>query len=299
MKAQSLLRALLLPLLGLLCTGCQVTLKNLTPAKIPENPSGIYTFTMAAKFPKAKYVGRNSMKVNIVIGGETHLMRKTSKDLNIFKVDYKMPAGYTEASYYYTLDYDSYSESKPKHKSIKSGLFSSRLVNRYILQIESSRGPVGAEISVIGRGFSPSDTIAFGSVEIPINYHSGTSLSFVVPSLASGRNHALTLQTDQGALPIGYFQIDTSTISVLPNSLSLNSGERDMLVFSIEFKAPSGGFLIPVTTDIPDSVIMPEVIIPEGAQSVNVPIEGGKTGRGTLYIEAPGFNTLEIPITVY
>ncbi len=299
MKAQSLLRALLLPLLGLLCTGCQVTLKNLTPAKIPENPSGIYTFTMAAKMPKVKYVGKNSMKVNIVIGGETHLMRKTSEDVNIFKVDYKMPAGYTEATYYYTLDYDSYSERSPKRKSVKSGLFSSQLVNRYILQMESYRGPVGAEVSVIGRGFSPSDTITFGSVEIPINYHSGTSLSFIVPGLSSGQNYTLTLRTDQGDLPIGNFRIDTSTITVLPNLLSLNSGERDMLVFYIDFKAYSGGFLIPVTTDIPDSVIMPEVIIPEGAQSVNVPIEGGVTGRGKLYIEAPGFNTLEIPITVY
>lgn len=296
MKAQSLLRVLLLPLLGLLCTGCQVTLRNLTPAKIPENPSGIYTFTMAAKIPKR---GNVSTKAYIVIGGETHPMRKTSEDFNIFKVDYKIPAGYSEATYYYTLESDSYSENSPKFKSIKSDLFSSQLVNRYILQMESYRGPVGAEVAVIGRGFSPTDTIIFGSVEIPIIHHSGSSISFLVPSLPPDQKYTLTLRSDQVDLPIGNFQIDISNITVTPKSLRLTSGDRKTLEFSIEYNAPPGGFLIPVTTNIPESIIMPEVIIPEGSRSVNVNIEGGETGMGKLYVEAPGFNTIEMLIMVY
>ena len=44
---------------------------------------------------------------------------------------------------------------------------------------------------------------------------------------------------------------------------------------------------------------MPEVIIPEGSRSVNVNIEGGETGMGKLYVEAPGFNTIELLIMVY
>ncbi len=296
MKAQSLLRVLLLPLLGILCTGCQVTMRNLTPAKIPENPSGIYTFTMAAKIPKR---GSASVKAYIVIGGETHIMRKSSEDVNIFKIDFKIPAGYSEATYYYTVDYDSDSESRSKSKSIKSGLFTSRLVNRYVLQMESYRGPVGAEVAVIGRGFSPSDSIIFGSLEIPIIYHSGSSLSFLVPSLTSDQDYTLTLRSNRVDLPIGNFQIDTSYITVTPKSMRLTSGDSKTLEFSIEFNAPPGGFLIPATTNIPESIIMPEVIIPEGSRTVKVNIEGGETGMGKLYIDAPGFNPVELLIIVY
>ena len=37
--------------------------------------------------------------------------------------------------------------------------------------------------------------------------------------------------------------------------------------------APMGGLYINVTTDIPSSVIMPEVIIPETARTVNIAVQ--------------------------
>ena len=299
MKTQSLLRAILFLIPGLLFTGCRVTMKNLTPERIPQNPSGIYTFTMAAKIPVKRNIAGDTLKAYITIGGDTHEMHKSSVEKHIYKIDYKIPLDFSEAKYYFNVDYGLYSDRDYVVHSKNSPLFTTRLVNRYVIQLNAQRGPVGVEIGVIGRGFSPSDTIIFGNAEVPINYHSGNSLSFIVPSIASGISYNVTMRTDQGYLPIGNFLVDTSYITVSPKGLRMSPGDRETLEFSIEFNAPPGGFLIPVTTNIPNSIIMPEVIIPEGSQSVKVPIEGGDTGMGKLYIDALGFNSVELPIIIY
>ena len=44
---------------------------------------------------------------------------------------------------------------------------------------------------------------------------------------------------------------------------------------------------------------MPEVIIPGGARSVSVTVEGGAPGTGYLYMEAAGFGAVQVPIRVY
>ena len=53
-----------------------------------------------------------------------------------------------------------------------------------------------------------------------------------------------------------------------------------------------------LTTDIPNSIIMPEVLIPEGARTVSATIEGDKVGSGHLYINAKGLPELVIPVTI-
>ncbi len=71
-----------------------------------------------------------------------------------------------------------------------------------------------------------------------------------------------------------------------------------MLVFSVNATAPEGGLYIDVTTDSPESIVMPEVIIPQGARSVNVPVEAGSAGSGRLFIEMSGYNKVTVPVTV-
>jgi hypothetical protein len=66
----------------------------------------------------------------------------------------------------------------------------------------------------------------------------------------------------------------------------------------MDHPAPSGGLYLNVTTDIPNSVIMPEVIIPEAARTVSISIQGGEPGTGSLYVQGAGMNELVIPITV-
>jgi hypothetical protein len=55
---------------------------------------------------------------------------------------------------------------------------------------------------------------------------------------------------------------------------------------------------INVTTDIPNSVIMPEVRLATGEDSATVAIEGGEPGKGHLYVSAQGFDELTVPIEV-
>ena len=107
------------------------------------------------------------------------------------------------------------------------------------------------------------------------------------------------LRTDQGELPIGDFYVDSASFNVVPGSVNLASGQRDILIFQLYSEAPASGLYIDITTDIPDSIIMSEVIIPGGKRSVSVPVEGGAPGNGYLYMEAAGFGTVQVPIRVY
>ena len=59
-----------------------------------------------------------------------------------------------------------------------------------------------------------------------------------------------------------------------------------------------GGTLLDVTTDVPESVIMPEVVIPQGQTYVSVTVEGGKTGTGNLFLKGFGSGEVTIPVTV-
>jgi hypothetical protein len=62
--------------------------------------------------------------------------------------------------------------------------------------------------------------------------------------------------------------------------------------------AGTGGQLLDITTDVPDAVIMPEVVIPAGQNSVSVTVEGGKAGSGSLFLKGYGAGELSVPVTV-
>jgi hypothetical protein len=59
-----------------------------------------------------------------------------------------------------------------------------------------------------------------------------------------------------------------------------------------------GGTLLDVTTNIPESVIMPEVVIPQGQSSISVPVKGGRDGIGKLFIKGYSNADITVPITV-
>ena len=110
-------------------------------------------------------------------------------------------------------------------------------------------------------------------------------LQFVVPELRPDFGYGIEVRSTTRAQTAGYLRIDpASPLSVLPNQLSLEPGQRQALAFALDYPAPDGGLYINVTTDIPGSIIMPEVLIPEGARSVSAVIEGGKVGSGHLFI---------------
>ena len=301
MKIKSHLSVLALLAAVLVLSGCAKNVKNLTPLEFPQNPSNIYTLSVEIREKKDLGVVKDSMRPKVVIDGESRLMTRSPIGDHIWDYEYKMPSGRQNAVYYFDVEYEVYTAKSTKVKSItfpKGGLLKFTLINRYVVTLESNRGPVGSKIALIGRGFSPSDRVFVGGLFASSEFHSPNALSFFVPSLPAGSAYNVTVRADSGEMMVGSFRVDSAQMQVLPRSVNVASGGRSTLIFSIPTAAPMGGLPVEITTNIPDSVILPEVIIPAGARSVNVPLEGGTPGIGILYVETPGFSPLEVPIQV-
>ena len=298
----SLARKFLLSLsvaLGLLlATGCQtIVLSNLTPASLPENPSQIYTITLRVT-PKSSTIPAASIKPRLIIDGQSFDMKRSAMGENLFEYDYRVPAGREEIAYYFVVNYQVEGNGAMTPGEAYTGVTHAQIVHRYVLSLEVNRGPVGARISVLGRGFTPQDVVYFDGNPTRTVFESPNAISFFVPALPGGQNYKVTLGSASGNSPVGTFRIDATTLNVSPSSLSLRTGERQNITFSVPNAAPPGGLLLDLTTDIPDSVIMPEIIVPQGQTSVTVSVEGGRPGNGSLFIKGFGAGEITVPVTV-
>jgi len=282
--------------LAALIPGCKSPITNITSETVPENPSQIYTITTRIK-PRESWQVKADIRVQIVINGEIHDMRRSTFSDEIYEYDFAMPPGVTEAAYYVLLNYDvPGSQGSPK-RGYYSPLTRIKLTNRYVFTIEANRGPTGARIGVVGRGFTPQDVVYLDSTPTRTVYESQNSVSFQVPAIPSG-NYRVTLNSPAGNQDIGTFHVDGVALTVTPSSLSIRRGEKASLLFSIGTPAPAGGLLVNVTTDVPHSVIMPEVIIPAGQTSVNVSVQGGEPASGSLFVGAAGKGEITVPVSV-
>ena len=273
--------------LGLaLLTGCEeVKITNLTPTSLPVNPSQTYTFSARIK-PK------------IIIDGQSHPMLPSPLGQDIYEFDYQIPAGRSDVAYYYLVNFDVNFDHKQSTRETYTGLQHATLASRYVLSLEASRGPVGARLGVLGRGFTPQDVVYVGGTPARTVYESPNAVSFFVPALPPARNYDVVLNGANGTQAVGTFRVDAASLSVMPTALNLRSGERQTLVFTTPQPAPGGGLLLDVTTDVPESIIMPEVIVPAGSSTVSVTVEGGLPGSGQLFLRGYGAGEITIPITV-
>jgi hypothetical protein len=289
----------LVAFLGLaLLSGCDtVVLTNLTAPSFPENPSQIYTFTLRVT-PKSNAVVASSLAPKIVIDGQNFPMKRSAFGEGVYEFEYQLPNGRDEVAYYFLVPYKIETQNGSTESEVYTEIVRAKIVRRYVLSLEVNRGPVGARISVLGRGFSPQDTIYFEDLPTRTTYESPNSLSFFVPALEASRNYRVQLGSAAGNSPVGTFRIDPSSLTVAPTSLTLRGGERQPLTFNVPVSAPPGGLLIDVTTDVPESVIMPEIIVPQGQTSVTVTVEGGKPGNGSLFLKGFGAGEVTIPVTV-
>jgi hypothetical protein len=119
-----------------------------------------------------------------------------------------------------------------------------------------------------------------------------------MPAVDPNKNYQVTVNGSAGNSPVGTFRVDAATVSVSPTSLSLRTGERQTLSFTIPNPAPPGGTLLDITTDVPESVIMPEVIVPQGQTNIGITVEGGRPGNGNLFLKGFGSGELTIPVSV-
>lgn len=279
-------------------TGCQsVALTNMTPSSLPENPSGIYTFTLRVA-PKSSSVVPDSITPQVIVGAQAHDMHRSEVSTEIYEFDYKLPPYQSDIGYYYLVNYNMSGELNSSAHQAYTDVIHTTIVSRYVLSLEVNRGPVGARIGILGRGFTPQDVVGFDGTPVRTVFESPTSLGFFVPALTPGKNYNVTIAGAAGNTVVGSFRIDSSDVTVEPASLALAPGQSQSLTFSIPNPAASGGLLLDITTDVPESVIMPEVVVPAGLTSVTVTVTGGKPGAGSLFLKGYGTGEVTIPVTV-
>ncbi len=286
-------------LIGLaLLSGCEtVTLTNLTPSSMPENPSQIYTFTLRVT-PRTHTVPPSSVAPHIVIDGKNFDMKKSPIGEGLYEFDYQVGAGRDELAYYYLVNYSVEGNNQVSPAEAYTEVTRAKIVRRYVLSLEVNRGPVGARISIVGRGFTPNDVVSFNGTPARMAFESPNSIAFFVPPVEGGRNYQVTLSSTAGNSPVGTFRVDASSVTVFPSALSLTTGGRSQLTFTLPNPAPPGGTLLDVTTDIPESVIMDEVKVAGGQTSATITVEGGKAGTGSLFLKGFGAGEITVPVTV-
>jgi len=279
-------------------TGCkEFVITNLTPSQLPSNPSGIYTFS--AKFePKSRGFVEGSLQPQIVIDGQIHDLQASPVGPNIYEFDYRIPGGRSSVSYYFLATYEVSFSGRGNMRDAYSPVSTASLTSRQVLSMIANRGPVGARIGVVGQGFTAQDVVTLNGQPTRTVFESVNSMSFFVPSVPPGRNYQVAISGPAGSKPVGTFRVDAIGIDIFPASLVLAQGETQNLTFNLPNAAPAGGLLLDITTDVPDSVIMPEVFVPAGSNSVTVPVRGGAPGSGALYLAGFGGGEIAIPLTV-
>ena len=280
----------------LLLAGCNLTITNLTPTTVPQNPSQIYTIT-ASFHPTSNRVDTASITPRIIIDGRSQPMTKSNVRGDVWEFDYQLPAGHTSASYYFICDYKMEDQTDSRPNEVYSELQTMNIAGRYVIRAEAMRAPVGSRVSVLGAGFSTADIVYFNQTPTRTVFESPSSLSFFVPPVAPGQSYTLSVTGPAGTLDVGTFRVDAISFQVTPTALTLRTGEQQAMTFTIPQPAPAGGMLIDVTTDIPASVIMPEVMVQAGQMSVTVPVQGGNPGVGSLFFRSSAGESA-VPVTV-
>lgn len=278
-------------------TGCNLGITNLTPSVLPENPSQIYTLSTRVK-PKSVNIVPGSLTVRIIVDAQSFEMRKAALGADIYEFDYQLPAGRTELAYYFLVNYKFENQGIIVPREEFTDVIRSKIVGRYVLSLETNRGPVGARVSVLGRGFTAQDTVTFDGTPARTVFDSANALSFFVPALETGRNYKVEIAGANGVSIVGTFRIDPTSLTVSPTELSLTKGQSQALTFTLPSPAPTGGLLLDITTDAPDSVIMPEVVVEAGSTSAVVNVTGGKPGSGSLFLKGFGSGEITVPVTV-
>ena len=280
-------------------TGCSVKILDRTPAIATASPTGNYTLRAQALINK-KTVDRSSLEAFVVIDGEQFPMTTDLAESGFFAFDYQPPVDDLSTRFYYVLNYQTQAhEAAPVPRQIISDLYQVEFPNPIRLSLNTRRAAIGSRVAVRGQEFSSKDIIFVDAVAAQTSFISPTELQFIVPDATPGHGYAVEVRSLKHAQIAGHLRIDPANpLSVLPNRLDLQSGERQALAFALNEPAPIGGLYLNITTDIPDNIIMPEVLIPEGARTVSASIEGDKVGNGHLFISASNLPELVIPITI-
>jgi hypothetical protein len=270
---------------------------NMTPNVMPQNQSNIYTIAMAVRGIDGD-VSQKSIKPYVVVNGEKHEMKRHPDGNSVFVYDYRF-SGIGVIPYYFEVVYEINRNGDMRKKIAKSDLFSTAVTDKYIFALDANRGPVGAPVNVIGYGLTRMDKVRFGGRVIQTDWLSSGAIQFVVPSVECNSEYEVYLLTNRKELLAGTFFVDEAVLRCSTDFIRLANGESQRVVFMLDYPAPTGGVEVEVATDIPDSIIMPDVHFMPGERTVSVNITGGEeSANGTLFVQANGFSSLEIPVEI-
>jgi hypothetical protein len=247
--------------------------------------------------PKTSAIVPGTLVTRLIIDGKNFEMEPSSLGQDIYEYDFPLPPGRSQIAYYFLVTYQIENNGVVAAREAYTGVRSLGVVGRYVLSLEVNRAPVGAKVSVLGRGFTTNDIVYFDDTPARTVYESPNSLGFFVPPVAPNKTYRVSLGGAAGS-PVGTFRVDGGSVSVSPASLTLRPRETQSLTFTIPNVAPAGGLLLDVTTDVPESVIMSEVLVPAGQTTVTVNIQGGRPGTGSLFLKGYGSGEVTVPVTV-
>ena len=281
-------------LLGL--AGCAQTLTNITPEIAQRNPSDLYRFTTQCNVLKSK-VNPGSFDLNLVIDGEKHPLKSEPLTPTFFYYDHILDEKRTEAKYYFELNYQLNNRGKLRNYSAKTPLATFKIEERCCFCLDNERAPVGSTIKILGRGFTSGDRVVVGEYNAIATLESENVLTFTIPPVIANKAYPVYVICNTQKTFAGNLLVDNSRFIIEPGLVEVTKGEK--ISFTVETIAPVAADLyVNVTTNIPDSVIMPEVIIKAGETSATVEIEGGEPGKGKLFVSAQGFDEVKVPINV-
>jgi hypothetical protein len=298
MEVLSRLDKILFLAIAIFLGGCaEENICDMTPNIMPQNQSNIYTITMGMRGTDGGIL-QKTIRPYVVINGEKREMKKHPDGNNIFVYDHQFYDIGT-IPYYFEVVYEIHRNESIREKIAKSELHSLTITNKYIFALDANRGPVGAKVNVVGCGLGKNDKVRMGRHIIPSNWLSAGAIEFTVPPIDCDREYEVFLLSNRKELFAGTFFIDASVLHCSSDYIRLNNGESQRLVFMLDQAAPEGGIVVDVTTDIPESIIMPEIRFMPGERTVSVNAKGSdQSGKGTLYVNAKGFASLEIPMEI-
>ena len=272
---------------------------NRTPPEFPPSPTGTYPLEAQVDFNQ-KTVLPDSFKAFVVIDGQQYPMTRNPSGDHLFTYDYQPPAEKLIVRFYYVLSYlEATGDEAPELKEIISGLYQTELPNTVILRLDRDRAAVDTEVTLHGERFTRQDRVFIDGVPCETTFISSRELQFLVPEIRSSFGYNVEVFTPRGMLSVGTLRVDAANpLRVLPKELALKVGQTAALAFMLDRPAPFGGLYIDVTTDIPDSIVMPEILIPERARTVSVNLEGKLISNGNLFIKAADFPEIVVPVTV-
>ena len=283
--------------IALIMQGCSHTLTNITPSTMPQNPSNKYRLTLKSDVTNKDAIP-DSFKAEVVIDGTRHELKQSTLGDQFFFHDHYIPRQYDEAAYYFVVNYSKSNRGNIRNNEIKSPLQKLKITDRMVFSLSNDRAPVGSKISVLGNGFRAGDRVIVGDFSATTEFVSNNVLSFVVPQMLPNKAYDVCVLNDQYKEFVGTILVDKAGLSVDVARIELNKGEHTSITISTDVPVSAQNLVVNITTNIPDSIIMPEVVIPNGQNSTTVNIEGGENGSGFLFIEAQGYDEIQLPITV-